>query len=311
VSPKDGRQGLSTTVLAILVVIVIVIGGAIGIYYPKPAQKASIARTTAMSSTSTTSTASPSITTASSSAAATSSITSRSVGSNTTSYPPAASPLFNFTLTSGPATILMLPGSTIIYAYAIVTPLPSAAEGQAAALEFGVGDELVVLNATEPSGISLHFFGSNLTSSTLYDEVDAGFPTNLELQLTAAPSMAPGVYPITIDASSGTLSVNCSFTVQVVKNLVTINNRIFSPSNLNVTVGSTVYWMDVSSDATYGAYNVVFNTINVQSPVLNPCVLADGPGACSIFSYTFTTAGTFSYICNIYSGMKGTITVTG
>ena len=266
-----------------------------------------------MSSTSTTSTASPSSTTASSSAVATSSITSSSVGSNTTSYPPSASPpLFNFTLSSGPSTILIAPGNTIIYPNVIVTPHPSAAEGQAAALEYGVGDELVAVNATEPSGISLHFFGSNLTSSTIYDEVDAGFPTSLELQLIAAPSIAPGVYPITIEASSGTLSVNYSFTVQVVKYLVTINNNIFSPGNLNVTLGSTVYWIDVSSEAANGAYDVVFNTINVQSPVLNPCVLGSyGPAACGIFSYTFTTAGTFSYISNIYAAMKGTITVTG
>jgi plastocyanin len=195
----------------------------------------------------------------------------------------------------------------------IVTPLPSAfIEGRAAGLEYGVGDELVAVNATEPSGISLHFFGSNLTSSTIYDEVEAGFPTNLELQLTAALSIAPGAYPITIEASSGTLAVNYSFTVQVVKYLVTINNNIFSPGSLNVTVGSTVYWIDVSTEAANGAYNVVFNAINVQSPVLNPCVLGSyGPEACSTFSYTFTTAGTFSYISNIYAEMKGTITVTG
>lgn len=206
----------------------------------------------------------------------------------------------------------MAPGGTIIYPYVIITPLPSAAEGQAAGQNVGVGDELVAVNATATSGFSLHFFGSNLTSSTIYEEVDAGFPTALELQLTAAPSIAPGAYPITIDASSGTTSVNYSFTVQVVKYLITANLNTFSPSNLNVTVGSTVYWIDISTDAADGGYDVVFNTINVQSPALNPCVLNSfGPDACSIFSYTFTTPGTFSYICNIYSGMKGTITVTG
>ncbi|MGH9917611.1 MAG: hypothetical protein ACRD6W_01875, partial [Nitrososphaerales archaeon] len=199
-----------------------------------------------------------------------------------------------------------------VYPNVIVTPHPSSAEGQAAALDFGAGDELVVVNATEPSGLSLHFFGTNLTSSTIYDEVDAGLPTYLELQLTAAPSVAPGAYPIMVEASSGTLSVNYSFTVQVVKYLVTINNDIFSPGNLNVTVGSTVYWMNVSGDAVNGEYVVVFNTINVRSPLLNPCGLGSyGPGACGIFSYTFATAGTFSYINNIYLEMSGTITVTG
>lgn len=266
-----------------------------------------------MYNTSTVGATSTSATIVASSATAKSSITSSSISSNTTGSPPAPSaPFFNFTLSTGPSTILIAPGDTVIYPYVIVTPHPSVAEGQAAALDYGVGDELVVLNATEPSGISLHFFASNLTSSTLYYEINAGFPTNLEMRLTASPSIAPGVYPITIEASSGTLSVSYSFTVQVVEHLVIINNNTFSPSDLNATVGSTIYWIDVSSEGANGAYDVIFSTINVQSPVLEPCDLGSyGPAACGTFSYTFTTAGTFSYISNIYAEMKGTITITG
>jgi plastocyanin len=193
----------------------------------------------------------------------------------------------------------------MIYPSAYVTPAPNGLQGQAA-LNLGIGDELVVLNATVPTGISVNFFGSNLTG-IIYQEIPAGPPTGVEMQLVAAPSIAPGNYPVKIDASSGTLSVSYSFTVQVVQYLITAQYGLFSPSNLNVPAGSTVFWLNIATDQT-ADYNVVFNTIKVQSPALNPCP------TCGIFSYTFTTAGTYSYVCNslgLQAGMKGTITVTG
>lgn len=178
-------------------------------------------------------------------------------------------------------------------------------------MDVGAGDELVVMNAVEPSGLSVHFFGSNLTS-TIYEEVGFGFPSNVQLQLTAASDMAPGNYPVTIEASSGTESVNYTFTVQVVKYMVTFAFNRFSPSNLNVTAGSTVYWMNISTDPN-GYSDVVFKEINVQSSGLFPCALSEyGPNACGVYSYTFTTPGTYSYVCNVmpFCG-GGTITVTG
>jgi plastocyanin len=206
----------------------------------------------------------------------------------------------------------MAANETIIYPNFIITPLPSAAEGAGAGLNVGAGDELVAVNATVPSGFTLRFFGSALNASTIYTEVDVGFPSSLEMVVTAAPTVAPGTYPFMINSSSGTFSVSYSFNIQVVKYLITINLNTFFPPDLNVTAGSTVYWIDTSTDAANGQYNVVFNTINVSSPVLNPCVLDTyGPNACSVFSYTFNTPGTFTYVCNIYSGMKGTINVTG
>jgi plastocyanin len=179
--------------------------------------------------------------------------------------------------------------------------------GQGAGLNFGGGAELVVLNSAAPSGLDVHFFGSNLTS-TIYEEIGAGFPSTVELQLTAAPNMAPGNYPVTIEGSSGTASVNYTFTVQVVQYLVLLNFNTFRPGNLNVTVGSTVFWINISGDPN-AQYDIIFNTIKVQSPVLDPCP-SNRPNGCTVFSYTFTTAGNYSYFCNVYSGMKGTITVT-
>ena len=296
-SPRSDRPAVSTTTVAILVIIVIIVGGAIGIFYPRASQKAPAASTTSTSGSSTS---------ASSSTAATSSTTSSSVNSTATRTPPAPSPpLFNFSLVVGPNTILMSPGSTLIYPSIYVTPAPNALQGQAA-LDLGIGDELVVLNAMVPTGISVNFFGSNLTG-IIYQEVSAGPPTSVELQVATAQGITPGNYPVTIEGSSGTLSVNYSFTVQVVKYLITAQYGIFSPNNLNVTAGSTVFWINISTDKA-ADYNVVFNTINVQSNALNPCP------SCDVFSYTFTTPGTYSYVSNslgLQAGMKGTITVTG
>lgn len=198
----------------------------------------------------------------------------------------------------------MAAGATLIYPEVNVIPSPSTLEGQAV-LNEGIGDELVVLNATLPTGISLRFFGSNVTNA-IYQEVGAGSPQSVELQLAAAVGISPGNYPVKIEGSSGTLSVNYTFTVQVVQYLITAQYGRFSPVNLNVTAGSTVYWINVDPDPA-ADYNVIFNTINAQSSALNPCP------ACDVFSYTFTTPGVYPYYdtAGAEVGMKGTITVTG
>jgi plastocyanin len=198
----------------------------------------------------------------------------------------------------------MTPGATLIYPSVNIIPSPSKLEGQAA-LNIGIGDELVTLNATVPSGISLRFFGSNLTN-VIYQEIGAGPLTSVELQLIAAPGIPTGNYPVMIEGSSGTLSVNYTFTVQMVPYLITAQYGRFSPVSLTVPVGSTVYWINVDPDPA-ADYNVIFNTPNVQSNALNPCP------ACDVFSYTFTTAGVYPYYdtAGAEVGMKGTITVTG
>jgi plastocyanin len=308
--PRGDRPAMSTTAFAVLLIIVLVVGGAVGIYYPRASQKASSSSTTSPSSTTTVqSTSASSSAATSSSTAASSSTTSSSVSSNTTAIPPAP-PLFNFTVSSAPSTILISPGTTIVYPNVVVTPLPSAYLGQAAGLNYGAGDELVVLNTVEASGLSIQFFGSTLMN-TIYEEVSAGLPNQLELQVIAAPSIAPGNYPVTVEASSGTLSVNYTFSIQVVQYLVAVNRGLFDPGNLNVTAGSTVYWINVSTDPN-GYSNVVFAN-GVTSPGLFPCVINTyGPTACTAWSYTFTTAGTFSYVCNAVPACGGgTVNVTG
>ena len=79
-------------------------------------------------------------------------------------------------------------------------------------------------------------------------------------------------------------------------NDVYIQNMAFSPVSLTVIAGTTVTWTNkdamthtVTSDST------LFNSGNI--PVNG------------VYSYTFATAGTFSYHCSIHPTMKAKVTV--
>ena len=79
-------------------------------------------------------------------------------------------------------------------------------------------------------------------------------------------------------------------------NNVTIQGDAFTPSSLTVKVGDTVTWINNDNhDHTVTSDNGTFNSGNI----------ANG----STFSFTFNTAGTYSYNCSIHTSMTGTIVV--
>jgi plastocyanin len=80
---------------------------------------------------------------------------------------------------------------------------------------------------------------------------------------------------------------------------VTIMGYSFSPATLSVPVGTTVTW--TNHDA--APHNVVSS--GPGGPLHSP-TLQQGQS----WSYTFTTAGTFTYYCSIHPDMTGTVTVT-
>jgi plastocyanin len=208
-------------------------------------------------------------------------------------------------LSSLPLTILLNPGGNLSYASLEIVPLPSALEGGGGLNGVGYGDELVALNATAPSGLALHFYGSNLASGTvLYEEVSVGSTDTVLLQLAATPNAAPGTYNIAVEASSGSLSVHYSIPVHVVQYMVAVMGGDFSPAKLNVTAGTTVYWMNLDLDSNYPC-QLQFPSLNLQSPNLMASPLYQ------YFSYTFTTDGNYSYTCQQYISPPGTVTVTG
>lgn len=77
---------------------------------------------------------------------------------------------------------------------------------------------------------------------------------------------------------------------------VSLSNFSFQPSSLTVKAGTTVTWANKDSTT---------HTVTSDSGVFNSGNLA--PNA--TFSYTFNTAGTFTYYCSIHPTMKGTVKV--
>jgi amicyanin len=77
---------------------------------------------------------------------------------------------------------------------------------------------------------------------------------------------------------------------------VSITNFAFTPANLTVKVGETVTWTNKDEEP----HNVVAGDSSFHSP---------GMDANATYSFTFTKAGSFDYICGIHPFMHGTVVV--
>lgn len=198
--------------------------------------------------------------------------------------------------------MLLYPGANFsIYAQIVISPLAGALEPPGQPLE--TADELVQLNATVPKGLALVFYGS-LLNNKVYQELSDDGPFDESIELAAANNIAPGDYTINIAATSGSLTVNLPFTVRVTPYLVITANNQFTPANITIPAGSTVYWLNLDPDP-LAVYSVMFSTINVQGPQLGSTPQFEP------WSYTFSTPGIYPYYCPDVGGMNGTITVTG
>jgi plastocyanin len=76
----------------------------------------------------------------------------------------------------------------------------------------------------------------------------------------------------------------------------TLGDRAYNPGTLNVSVGTTVTWMNTDSIPHTSTSNVA----GWDSGILS----AGGQ-----FSFVFQTAGTFAYHCTLHPGMVGTVVV--
>ena len=87
--------------------------------------------------------------------------------------------------------------------------------------------------------------------------------------------------------------------VPVSGHTVAIKGFAFAPAALAVTVGTTVTWTNQDADA---------HTVTSQGSggPLRSAALNTGQS----YSYTFTTPGTYAYLCTIHPFMTATVTVT-
>jgi plastocyanin len=86
----------------------------------------------------------------------------------------------------------------------------------------------------------------------------------------------------------------------VYPNEVKVADFAFTPATLTVAVGQKVTWVFDQPDAPHNVYSTSGPTqLNSGTP--------QGNGT---WAYTFTTPGTYHYICQVHPNMHGTIIVT-
>ncbi|AFM16166.1 plastocyanin [Mycolicibacterium chubuense NBB4] len=79
---------------------------------------------------------------------------------------------------------------------------------------------------------------------------------------------------------------------------VDITNFAFTPATLTVPVGATVTWTNRDEEP----HTVAAGDGTFHSP---------GMGTNATYTFTFTRAGSFGYVCSIHPFMHGTVVVTG
>lgn len=79
-------------------------------------------------------------------------------------------------------------------------------------------------------------------------------------------------------------------------NAVSVGDNFFSPSAIQVSPGTTVTWTWPSGTSTH---NVTFSDGTTSGD----------KSAGSVFTRTFNSAGTFTYVCTLHGGMNGSVLV--
>ena len=100
----------------------------------------------------------------------------------------------------------------------------------------------------------------------------------------------------TSPATNGNPSTPSTPSAPTLTNAVGVGDDVFSPASIQVSPGTTVTWKWTSTAA---QHNVSFGD-GVASATL---------GANASYSRTFSTAGTFSYVCTLHPGMTGSVLV--
>ena len=201
-----------------------------------------------------------------------------------TNLPPPHHGLASGVMTLAPATPLIAPGQIQNYSALTVTQPNS---GTAVA---------TTLTAFAPAGLSFEI-------SQTYVPPQNTLP--IPVVIRASLAIAPGTYQVTVEEQEGSSLKNQTFPITVVPAFVVMEHLAFVPANLNVTKGTTVYWMNLDSNigcCDPGYHNVAFHSgVNITSPVLRRL---------DTWSYTFVAPGEYYYYCSIHPFMAAEVNVT-
>jgi plastocyanin len=95
---------------------------------------------------------------------------------------------------------------------------------------------------------------------------------------------------------AGSPSVTATDQPSAAKAEVNIDNFVFGPQTITVTVGATVTWTNKD--------DIPHTSVSTEGLFKSKVLDTDEK-----FSYTFTKAGTYSYYCTIHPKMTGTVVV--
>jgi plastocyanin len=108
--------------------------------------------------------------------------------------------------------------------------------------------------------------------------------------------------PIRLSAVAGVLlaviatSLAAAPPARAATHAVQVNDGFFAPANLTIAVGDTVTWTNADDSP---------HTVTASDAAFDSGTFDAG----ATFSHTFTTPGTYSYVCSFHEEMVGTITV--
>ncbi|SFW85369.1 cupredoxin domain-containing protein [Amycolatopsis australiensis] len=119
------------------------------------------------------------------------------------------------------------------------------------------------------------------------------------LALTACAAPAPATPPPSMPDMASMAPTSPSASGNATTNTVAIKDFAFAPAATTVKKGTTVTWTNQDQDA-----HTVTST-GSGGPLRSP-TLQTGQS----YQYTFSTAGTFEYLCTIHPFMTATVTVT-
>jgi LPXTG-motif cell wall-anchored protein len=155
------------------------------------------------------------------------------------------------------------------------------------------GTQPVLEHAFEPGSLTVAVQVEDAAGAT--DHASAGL-TVIESAPAPASAAEPAPAPKPKRVKKGAPAPPESKLTAAASTSVAIENFAFSPATVNVDVGDTVTWTNGDS-APHTATGDGFDTGNLD----------EGESG----SATFSTAGSFSYICSLHPQMKGTVVVAG
>ncbi len=144
---------------------------------------------------------------------------------------------------------------------------------------------------------------SGPTPTTTVPTVPLTSPTST--QVTSATATATS-FPTSIQSTPTTITTTPATTLTTAPNMgsISIQNFAFNPAAVTIPRTTKVTWTNL--DATD---HQIINDATGQA-AQGALFMSNPLPRGATYSFTFTTAGTYPYHCNIHPSMKGTITVT-